>query len=88
MKYSGFVKCLRKLRIKWTIAVAVYSISFKKPDHLCNIRTEYAIPKDLTVLSKMCLNKRRNQFRISKLLSHTFHNLNCLKRGDALSPLL
>jgi hypothetical protein len=36
----------------------------------------------------MCLNEMHSKFRIDKHLSDNFLIQNCLKQGDALSPLL
>jgi hypothetical protein len=36
----------------------------------------------------MCLNETYSKVRIGKHLSHSFPVQNCLKQGDALSPLL
>jgi hypothetical protein len=36
----------------------------------------------------MCLDETHNKVRVDKLLSDKFLIQNCLKKGDALSPLL
>jgi hypothetical protein len=42
----------------------------------------------LVRLIKMCLNETNSKVRIGKYLSDSFPLKNCLKQGDALSPLL
>jgi hypothetical protein len=42
----------------------------------------------LVRLIKMCLNETYSKVRIGKHLSDSFPIQNCLKQGDALSPLL
>ena len=36
----------------------------------------------------MCLNETYSRVRVGKHLSDVFPIMNCLKQGDALSPLL
>jgi hypothetical protein len=43
---------------------------------------------ELVRLIEMCLNKTNSKFRIGKHLSDNFPIQNCLKQGDALSPML
>jgi hypothetical protein len=59
-----------------------------KREVLYNILLEYAIPKKLVRLIKMCLNETYSKVRIGKFLSDKFPIQNGLKQGDALSPLL
>jgi hypothetical protein len=42
----------------------------------------------LARLIKMCLNETYSKVRLGKHLSDSFPIRNCLKQGDALSPLL
>jgi len=42
----------------------------------------------LVSLIKMCLTEMCSRVRVGKNLSDTFPIRNCLKQGDALSPLL
>jgi hypothetical protein len=53
-----------------------------------NILTEFGIPMRLVRLIKMCLNETCSKVCIGKHLSVSFPIRNCLKQGDALSPLL
>jgi hypothetical protein len=55
---------------------------------LYNILIEFGIPTKLVRLIKMCLNETYSKVRIVKYLSDGFAIQNCLKQGDALSPLL
>jgi hypothetical protein len=55
---------------------------------LYNILIEFGIPMKLVMLIKMCLSETYSRIRVGKHLSDTFHFKNCLKQGDALSPLL
>jgi hypothetical protein len=59
-----------------------------KREVLHNILFEFAIPKKLVRLTKMCLNETYSKVHIGKLLSDKFPIQNGLKQGDALSPLL
>jgi hypothetical protein len=42
----------------------------------------------LTRLIKMCLHEKYSKVHIGEYLSDSFPIENCLKQGDALSPLL
>jgi hypothetical protein len=53
-----------------------------------NILLEFGIHKKLVRLIKMCLNETCSKVCVCKILSHKFPTQNCLKQGDALSPLL
>jgi hypothetical protein len=53
---------------------------------LYDILTEFGVPMKLVRM--MCLNATYSKVCISKHLSHNFPIQNCLKQGDALSPLL
>jgi hypothetical protein len=55
---------------------------------LYNILIEFGVPMKLVRLIKMCLNETHSKVRIGKHLSESFPFQNCLKQGDALSPLL
>jgi hypothetical protein len=55
---------------------------------LYNILIEFGVPLKLLRLIKMCLNETYSKVRIGKHLSESFPFQNCLKQGDALSPLL
>jgi hypothetical protein len=69
-------------------------IDFKKAYYsfrrevLYNILIEFATPRKLVELIKMCLNETYSRVRISKNLSEKFTIQNGLKQGDTLSPLL
>ena len=49
---------------------------------------EFDIPMKLVRLIKMCLNETYSRVRVENYLSDMFLLKNCLKKGDALSPLL
>ena len=53
-----------------------------------NIFFEFGIPKKLVRLVKMCSTETYSKVRVGKNLSDRFPIRNCLKHGDALSPLL
>jgi hypothetical protein len=55
---------------------------------LYNIRLEFGVPMKRVRLIKICLNETYSKIRIGKHLSDSFSIQNCLKQGDALSPLL
>jgi hypothetical protein len=55
---------------------------------LYSIPIQFGVPMKLARLTKMCLNKTYNKVHISKHLSNNFHIQNCLRQGNALSPLL
>jgi hypothetical protein len=55
---------------------------------LYSILIEFGIPRKLVGLIKMCLNETYSRVRTGKNLSDKFIVQNCLKRGDALSPLI
>jgi hypothetical protein len=55
---------------------------------LYSILIEFGIPRKLLRLIKMCLNETCSKIHISKHLCDAFTIKNCLKQGDALSPLL
>ena len=69
-------------------------IDFKKAydsvrkEVLYNILIEFGISMKLTRLGKMCLTETYSRVRVGKNLSNMFPIRNCLKQGDALSPLL
>jgi hypothetical protein len=79
------------LEKKWEYNGTVHQlfIDFKKAfdavkrEVLCNILLEFGLSKKLVRLVKMCLNETYSKVRVSNVLSD-----NCLKQGDALSPLL
>jgi hypothetical protein len=84
------------LEKKWEYNEAVHHlfVDFKKSydsirrEVLYNILIEFGIPMKLVRPVKMCLNETYSRVRVGKLLSDTFPIKNCLKQGDALSPLL
>jgi hypothetical protein len=49
---------------------------------------ELEVSMKLIRLIKMCLNETNSKVHIGKHLPHHFLIENCLKQGDALSPLL
>ena len=53
-----------------------------------NILNEFGIPKKLVGLIKVCLNEIHSTFQEHKYLPDRFLTMNCLKQGDALTPLL
>jgi hypothetical protein len=55
---------------------------------LYNILIEFGVTMKLVRLIKMSLNETYNKVRMGKHLSDTFHIQNCLKQGDALTPML
>jgi hypothetical protein len=55
---------------------------------LYNILIEFAVPMKLIRLIEMCLNETCSEVHIDNHLSDSFPIQNCLKQGDALSPLL
>jgi hypothetical protein len=59
-----------------------------KREVLYNILLEFAIPKKLVRLIKMCLNETYSKVHVGELSSGTFPTQNGLKQGDAQSPLL
>ena len=69
-------------------------IDFKKAynsvrmEVLYNILIEFGIPMKLVRLIKVCLNETCGRVQVVKNLSDMFPIRNCLKQGDALSPLL
>jgi hypothetical protein len=70
-----------------------YRIDFKKACDLVrtevlHIFTEFSIPMKLVKLIIMCSNKTYSKVCIGKHLSYIFPIQNCLKQGDALSPML
>ncbi|KAJ4434646.1 hypothetical protein ANN_23210 [Periplaneta americana] len=86
---------LRTLEKKWEYKGTVHQlfIDFKKAcdsvkrEVLYNILIEFAIPKKLVRLIKMCLSETYIRVRIGQFLSDAFQ-IHCgLKQGDALSPL-
>jgi hypothetical protein len=93
IKYSAFVKYLRKNRV-YNEAVLHLFIEFKKVyvsvrrEALYNILSEFGIPKKLITLIKLCLTETYNKVRVGKNLSEIFSIGNGMKQGDALSPLL
>jgi hypothetical protein len=69
-------------------------IDFKKAydsvrrEFLRNVLIEFGMPMKLVRLIKICLSETYSRVRVGKHLSDTFPIKNCLKQGDALSPLL
>ena len=53
-----------------------------------NILIEFGISMKLVRLIKMCLTETYSRVRVGKNLSNMYPIRNCLKQGDALSPLL
>jgi hypothetical protein len=84
------------LEKKWEYNGTVHQlfIEFKKAfdlvrrEVLYSIHTEFAIPRKLVELIKMCLNEIYSIVHIGKYQSDKFPIQNGLKQGDALSPLL
>jgi hypothetical protein len=87
---------LQILDKKWDYNEAVYQFftNFKKPydsvrrEVLYHILIEIGIPTKLVRLTKMCLSDTYSTVRVGKNLSDMFRIRNCLKQGEALSPLL
>jgi hypothetical protein len=69
-------------------------IGFKKAydsvrrEALYNIFIDCGLPMKLTRLIKMCLAETYSRVRVGKNLSDMYPIMNCLKQGNALSPLL
>jgi hypothetical protein len=57
-------------------------------EELYNILIELRVPMKLVRLIKMCLKETYSKVCIGKHLYNSFPIQNCLKQGDALSPLL
>jgi len=55
---------------------------------LCNILTEFCIPRKVIRLIKFCLNDTYSKVRVGKKLFDAFPIHNGLEEGDALSPFL
>jgi hypothetical protein len=55
---------------------------------LYNILIEFAVPRKLVRLIKMCLTETYSRVWVGKNLSDMFPIRNGLKQGEALSPLL
>jgi len=55
---------------------------------LYKILIEFGIPRKLIRLIKMSLTETYSRFRVGENVSNGFPLRNCLKQGDALSPLL
>jgi len=81
------------LEKKWEHNQAL-SISFKKAygsvrrEDLYNILIQFGIPMKLVRIIKMCLNEKCSRMRVGRNLSDMFTIRNCLKQGDAITPLL
>jgi len=82
--YSALVKYFRK---KWEYKEAVHQffIDAKKVHDLFRREVLYKI---LVRLIQMCLTETYNRGWVGKNLSDLFPIRNCLRQGDALSPLL
>jgi sorting nexin-29 len=84
------------LEKKWEYNGTVHQlfIHFKKAydsvrrEVLYNILIEFAIPRKLVGLIKMCLNKTYSTMHIGKSQSYKFPIQKGVKQGNALSPLL
>ena len=55
---------------------------------LYDILIKFGVPKKLVRLIKVCLDGTQSKVRIGNYLSSSFPIENCLKQGDALTPLL
>jgi hypothetical protein len=90
-RFSAFVRYWRKMGENQTVHQLF--IEFKKAygsvrrEVLYIILIEFGIPVKLVRLIKMCLNETYSKVHIGKHLSDSFPIQNCLKQGDALSPL-
>ena len=84
------------LEKKWEYneAVRLLFIDFKKAYNsvrkkvLYKVLIESGISMKLVRLVKVCLTETCSRVRVGKNLSDVFPVRNCLKQGDALSPLL
>jgi len=91
--YSAFAKYLRK---KWEYNDEVHQlfIDFKKAydsvkrEVLYKILIEFGIPRKLVRLIKMSLTETYSRVWVGKNVSDRFPIRNCLKQGDAPSPML
>ena len=91
--YSAFGKYLRK---KWEYSEPVHQlfIDFKKAydsvrrEVLYKILVEFGISRKLVRLIKMSLTETYSRVRVGKNVSDRLPIRKCLKKGDALSPLL
>jgi hypothetical protein len=89
--------CIRQVQEQiWEYNETVHQlfVDFKKAydsirrEALYNILIEFGVPMKLVRLIEMCLKETYSKVRMGKYLSDTFPIQNCLKQGDALSPLL
>jgi len=89
--------CIRQiLEIKWEYHKPVHQlfIDFKKAydsvrrEVLYNILIEFGISRKLLSLIKMSLTETYSRVGVGKNVSVRFPIRNCLKQGDALSPML
>jgi len=91
--YSAFAKCLRK-NGKYNEEVHQLFIDFKKAydsvrrEVLYKFLLEFGIPRKLVRLIKMSLTETYSRVWVGKNVSDRFPIMNCLKQGDALSPVL
>jgi hypothetical protein len=91
--YSAFVKYLRKTG-EHNKTVQELIIGFNKgydPNRmevLYNTLIVFGITMKLARLIKMCQNDANSRIQVDQHLSHMFLIQNCLKQGDALSPLI
>jgi hypothetical protein len=84
------------LEKKWEFNGTIHQllIDFKKAydsvrrEVLYNILIEFGISRKLVGLIKMCLKETYSTVHIDKIQTDKFPIQNCLKQGDALSPLL
>jgi hypothetical protein len=90
--YSAFVKYFRK-NGNTVRQVHQLFVDFKKAcdsvrgEVLHTILIEFGIPLKLVRLIKMCVYETYSRVQVGKHLSDRFLIKNCLKQGDALSPL-
>jgi hypothetical protein len=92
IRYFAFLWYWRKNGVQWDCTSAIIDLceayDSVRREVLYNILIVFGIPRKPVRLIKMCLNETCSKIRKGKHLSGAFPVQNCLKQGDALSPLL